>query len=151
MTKAKKKWNTFKWLFSKNPRNPSQSTSKNKKSKPQEIFVIEPAQEETFVVDSESNDVLVIEPTQRETFVLKSSEETTHNFKSKSNEIFVTEPTKEYELLGLSVNATDAELKKRYRSLMKQIHPDRGGDAKEFMKIRKAYLKIMQTRAEVES
>ena len=150
MTKAKKKWKTFKRLFSKNPRTPSHSTMKNNIAKPEEIFVIEPTQEETYVVDSESNDVIVIESTQQETFVLESTEETTHSIKSKSNEIFVTEPTKEYELLGLSGNATDAEVRKRYRSLMKQIHPDKGGDAKEFMKIRKAYLKIMQTRAEVE-
>jgi len=73
------------------------------------------------------------------------------SYDSDSENIFVIEPTKEYELLGLNANATDSEVKKRYRHLLKQIHPDKGGDAKEFMKIQKAFLKIMEARAEAKS
>ena len=161
MTKEKKKWNTFKRLFSKQPEAsphptpppPTQPppTQNPTEAKPTETFVIEPEEGETFVVDPESNDVFVIEPTQGETFVIEPTEEDIADFQSVSNDIFTVEPTKEYERLGLSTDVSDAEVKKRYRNLMKQNHPDVGGDASEFMKIRKAYLKIMESRTEGES
>jgi len=100
-----------------------------------------------------SKEVFVIEPAQGETFILESTEEETVEFNAEqtSNDIFVIEPTKEYETLGLDPDATDAEVKTRYRELLKEHHPDMGGDPKNFMKIRKAYLKIMESRAEGES
>lgn len=43
-----------------------------------------------------------------------------------------------FSVLGLDQKATRAEIKQRYRSLAKQHHPDRGGDAAEFQRIRDA-------------
>jgi len=169
MTKEKRKWNGFKGLFSKKPETKTQqpppppppiSDDQNIKAKtrsrtrPKEIFVLETSDEgeEVYEVDygssEESKEVFVIEPAQGETFIIEPSEEEAIEFESVSNDMFVVEPTKEYKIMGLDADVTDDELKKRYRKLLKQMHPDMGGDPKEFMKMRKAYLKIKETRAE---
>lgn len=44
-----------------------------------------------------------------------------------------------YKVLGVDKNATDDELKKSYRNLVKKHHPDAGGDEEEFKKISEAY------------
>jgi DnaJ-class molecular chaperone len=44
-----------------------------------------------------------------------------------------------FETLGLSNTATADEVKLRWRSLASTHHPDRGGDAQEFDRLRKAY------------
>jgi DnaJ-class molecular chaperone len=44
-----------------------------------------------------------------------------------------------YATLGLQRNASDAEIKKVYRSLAMKHHPDRGGDEKRFKDISQAY------------
>lgn len=54
-----------------------------------------------------------------------------------------------YELLGVSKNANEAQIKKAYRKLAVKEHPDKGGDAEKFKEISKAYktLSDPQTRA----
>ena len=44
-----------------------------------------------------------------------------------------------YNILGVPKTANDAELKKAYRKLAKQHHPDTGGDQKRFQQISEAY------------
>jgi DnaJ-domain-containing protein 1 len=44
-----------------------------------------------------------------------------------------------YQLLDLPVDASWPEVQKSYRQLAAQHHPDRGGDAVQFMEIREAY------------
>ncbi|TKR92659.1 hypothetical protein L596_007271 [Steinernema carpocapsae] len=44
-----------------------------------------------------------------------------------------------YKILGLDREADVKEIKKAYRELSKQLHPDRGGDAEQFDVIAKAY------------
>jgi len=44
-----------------------------------------------------------------------------------------------YSTLGLKRGATDADIKKAYRSLAMKHHPDRGGDEKKFKEISQAY------------
>jgi len=44
-----------------------------------------------------------------------------------------------YNLLGLQKNADSDNIKKQYKKLAKQHHPDRGGDAEKFKNISKAY------------
>ena len=44
-----------------------------------------------------------------------------------------------YEVLGVSKNADEAEIKKAYRKLAMKEHPDKGGDPEKFKKISEAY------------
>ena len=44
-----------------------------------------------------------------------------------------------YEELGLKQNATKSEIKSSYRSLVKQHHPDKGGEKERFLAIQNAW------------
>ena len=44
-----------------------------------------------------------------------------------------------YDILDIDPKATFEQIKKKYRQLSLQTHPDRGGDAEEFQKINEAY------------
>lgn len=44
-----------------------------------------------------------------------------------------------YRVLGLPRDATAAQVKTCYRRLVAEAHPDRGGSAAEFIRIRAAY------------
>eukprot|EP00965_Chrysotila_dentata_P236572 6201394-Pleurochrysis_carterae.AAC.3 len=44
-----------------------------------------------------------------------------------------------YEVLGLSDEASDAEIKRAYRALSLRHHPDKGGDAAKFKELTSAY------------
>merc|ERR1719421_49951 len=51
-----------------------------------------------------------------------------------------------YAILGVSADATDAEIKKAYRRVAMMCHPDKGGDKEEFQELNNAYEKIMEQR-----
>mgnify|MGYP000164755386 CR=1 FL=1 len=44
-----------------------------------------------------------------------------------------------YETLGVNETATQEEIKKSYRKLAVEHHPDKGGDENKFKKISEAY------------
>ncbi len=44
-----------------------------------------------------------------------------------------------YKILGISENASEEEIKKAYRKLAHQYHPDKGGDEAKFKEINEAY------------
>ncbi len=46
-------------------------------------------------------------------------------------------------ILGLPPNATRQQIKRRYRILAKQHHPDRGGDPRQMQRIIAAYEVLM--------
>lgn len=58
-----------------------------------------------------------------------------------------------YSTLGVNKNATPDEIKKAYRKLANQHHPDRGGNTKKFQEIQAAYdvLSDDQKRAEYDN
>ena len=53
-----------------------------------------------------------------------------------------------YQILGISTNASEDEVKKAYRKLAAKHHPDKGGDAEQFKKIKAAYEQITNPKPE---
>lgn len=51
-----------------------------------------------------------------------------------------------YHILGISESASDSEVKKAYRKLAKEHHPDRGGDDDKFKEIADAYETLTDPR-----
>ena len=58
-----------------------------------------------------------------------------------------------YSILGVPKNATEKDLKKAYKKMSMQHHPDRGGNEEKFKQINEAYstLKDPQKRAEYDN
>ena len=54
-----------------------------------------------------------------------------------------------YDVLGVSKDATDADIKKAYRRKARELHPDQGGEEEAFKELSAAYevLKNPQARA----
>ena len=50
-------------------------------------------------------------------------------------------------VLGLPPNATRQQIKRRYRTLAKRHHPDRGGDQQQMQRIIAAYELLMKDHA----
>lgn len=51
-----------------------------------------------------------------------------------------------YDILGLTEKATADEIKRAYRKLASQHHPDKGGDVKKFQEIEEAYRVLSDTQ-----
>jgi DnaJ-class molecular chaperone len=51
-----------------------------------------------------------------------------------------------YETLGVAENASADEIKRAYRKLASQHHPDKGGDVKKFQEIEEAYRVLSDTQ-----
>ena len=47
-----------------------------------------------------------------------------------------------FDVLGLDPDADDAAVREAYRRRVKEAHPDRGGSAREFQRVKEAYEKI---------
>ncbi len=55
------------------------------------------------------------------------------------NPLFIKMKKNLYAELGLDTNATKSEIKSSYRSLVKQHHPDKGGEKERFLAIQNAW------------
>ena len=56
------------------------------------------------------------------------------------------EQAKAYQVLGLETDASAQMIRKTYRKLAGQFHPDKGGDSLRFMEIREAYEVLKKVR-----
>jgi curved DNA-binding protein CbpA len=60
--------------------------------------------------------------------------------------------SKYYKLFGLTENATQADIKKRYRKLAMYYHPDKfGGDNRKFIEIKEAYEYLIGKKTVIQS
>ena len=51
-----------------------------------------------------------------------------------------------YEVLGLSPTADEGEVRRAYRALLKEHHPDQGGSREQFLRIKEAYEALVGER-----
>ena len=51
-----------------------------------------------------------------------------------------------YEILGVTKNASQEEIKKAFHKLAHKYHPDKGGDEKKFKEINEAYQVLSDTQ-----
>lgn len=70
--------------------------------------------------------------------------------KSQARQLYHLRHTRDYEALGVPIGTTKPELKKAYRQLAKQWHPDKHPDNQEeakikFQAIQRAYDSLMST------
>jgi DnaJ-domain-containing protein 1 len=66
-------------------------------------------------------------------------------WQSKSNPArALLERQRALTVLGLPANATQQQIKRRYRTLAKKHHPDRGGDREQMQRIIAAYELLMK-------
>jgi hypothetical protein len=49
-----------------------------------------------------------------------------------------------HQVLGIRSDASEAEIRQRYRELARTCHPDRGGDAREFIRLQNAYQAMLE-------
>jgi len=55
-----------------------------------------------------------------------------------------------YSILGVGAHASAAEIRKAYRRAAMLLHPDKGGDAKDFQQLLEAYEKVMEQKGAAE-
>lgn len=55
-----------------------------------------------------------------------------------------------YTVLGVEPDADESVVRRRYRSLLKEYHPDQGGSREAFMRVRRAYEAVVSGEAERE-
>lgn len=53
----------------------------------------------------------------------------------------------DYEILGITLDATKEDIKKAYRKKAMELHPDKGGDEEKFKELQKAYENLMNESA----
>ena len=85
--------------------------------------------------------VNTVELRQKVKFAVNRGEKNKQRSKSGSNEF--KDP---YKLLAISANATNEELKRRWKILAMMYHPEKGGDADVFKEINSAYQQIKKMR-----
>lgn len=56
-----------------------------------------------------------------------------------ASKIFNVSKSRSYDILGVNNEASQEEIRNRFRKLVKILHPDKGGDAKLFQLVREAY------------
>lgn len=49
-----------------------------------------------------------------------------------------------HAILGLKIGATQDEIKAAFRAMVFKVHPDHGGDAAAFIRVKAAYSKLME-------